>query len=65
MYYVNATVNLMVENVIQIKNGTIKIVCASVNNMYVRKDYIWNPATCSGKNGYILLTIHGLPVIKL
>ena len=43
--------NLMIKNVIQI-NGEILInVNASVKNvMYVKKDYIWNPFTCSCKN---------------
>ena len=48
----------MVENVIQIKNGIMINAEASVKNIiYVKKDYIWNPATCSCKNGKYLASI--------
>ena len=41
----------MEENVIQINGGiTININVSVKNIIYVKKDYIWNPATCSCKN---------------
>ena len=48
----------MVENVIQIKS-VIKInVDVSVKNIiYVKKNYIWNPAKCSCENGKYLANI--------
>ena len=39
MYHANVNVNLIQENVVQIKSGK-----------NVKKDYIWNPATYSCKN---------------
>ena len=48
----------MVENVIEIKSGIIINVNASAKNIiYVKKNYIWNPATCSCKNGKYLASI--------
>ena len=48
----------MEENVIQINSGIMTNVDASVKNiMYVKKDYIWNPATCSGGNEKYLASI--------
>ena len=40
------------KNVIQISNGRTTNVDVSVKNvMHLKEDYIWNPATCSSKNG--------------
>ena len=42
IYHANVNVNLMEENVIQIKSGITINVDASVKNfIYVKKDYIW------------------------
>ena len=45
----------MVENVIQIKSGIMINVshceCKHPKQQWWEKDYIWNPATCSCKNG--------------
>ena len=48
----------MVENVIQIKSGIMINVDVSVkkHNIY-EKDYIWNSAKCSCKNGKYLANI--------
>ena len=46
----------MEENVIQI-NGEIKPDKSTKNTMYVKKDYIWNPAPCSCGNGKYLASI--------
>ena len=54
IYHVNVNVNLMVENVIQIKSRITR----KVKKYHVcEKDYIWNPATCSCKNGEYLASI--------
>ena len=46
----------MIENVIQIKSGIIINVYASAKNIaHVQK--VWNPATCSCKNGKYLARI--------
>ena len=46
----------MEENVIQINGGiTINVDVKSV--MYAKKDYVWNPATCSCENGKYLASI--------
>ena len=37
MYHAHANVNLMVENVLQIKSGKMINVSASVKNIYVKK----------------------------
>ena len=46
----------MVENEIQIKSGIMINVGKSAKiqekHHLCEKDYIWNPATCSYKNGY-------------
>ena len=48
----------MEENVIQINGGITVNVDVSVKNaMYVKKDYIWNPATCSCENGKYFASI--------
>ena len=51
----NVNVNLVVKNVIQIKSGILinvnVIVKIWMNIMRAEKDYTWNPATCSCKNG--------------
>ena len=48
----------MEENLIQINAGVTVNVDASVKKvMYVKKDYIWNPSTCSCKNGKYLASI--------
>ena len=48
----------MVENVIQIKSGIMINVDASAKSIiYVKKDYIWNPATCSCENGKYFTSI--------
>ena len=57
MYHVNIYVNLMAENVIQIKSGIIINVGASVKNIIYVKKYIWNPATYSCENGKYLASI--------
>ena len=58
MYHANVNVNLMEENVIQIKSGIMINVDASVTKHNLSgKDYIWNPATCSCKNGKYLESI--------
>ena len=43
----------MVENVIQIKSGT----SINIGGSLYEKDYIWNPATYSYKNGKYLASI--------
>ena len=54
IYHVNLNVNLMVENVIQIKSRITR----KVKKYHVcEKGYIWNPATCSSKNGEYLASI--------
>ena len=56
MYHAN--VSLMEEIVIQI-NGEIMInFDVSVKNVvYVKKDNVWNPATCNCENGKYLASI--------
>ena len=55
MYHANVNVNLMGENVIQIKSVITINVGASVKvqkkHRVFKKDYILNPATCSCENG--------------
>ena len=59
----------MVENVIWIKSGiTINVGASAKNNMYVKKNYIWNPVTCSCEDDKylaILLMIQWLHMTKL
>ena len=60
----NVNVNLKEENVIQINGGTTINVDVSVKNIiYVKKDYIWNSATCCCKYGKYLASIIGDLVI--
>ena len=48
----------MEKNVIQINGGIMITVDVNVKNVkYVKKDYIWNPATCSCENGKYLASI--------
>ena len=48
----------MIENVIQIKSGKMINVVASAEKHHIcEKYYIWNPATCSCKNGKYLASI--------
>ena len=51
MYHSNVNVNLMEENIMQIKSKIMIHVDASV------KDIVLNPATCSCKNGKNLASI--------
>ena len=57
MSNVNVNANLMVENIIQIKSEIMINAGVSVKNIY-GKDYIWNPAICSGKYIYIYIDIY-------
>ena len=60
IYHANVNVNLMVENVVQIKNGiTInnEVSPKSERTSCAKKEYIWNPATCSCENGKYLAII--------
>ena len=55
----------MEENIIQINGGiTINVDVSVKNIIFVRKNYIWNPATCSCKNGKYLASIINNSVIK-
>ena len=48
----------MIENVIQIKSGKMINVVESAEKHHIcEKYYIWNPATCSCKNGKYLASI--------
>ena len=47
----------MKENVIQVSGGIMMNVDECKNIIYVKKNYIWNPATCSCKNGKYLASI--------
>ena len=47
----------MEENVIQNNGGITINVDVSVKNIIREKDYIWNSATCSRKNGKYLTSI--------
>ena len=60
MYHLNKNVNadLMGKNVIQINGGITINVDVSVKKHYVcKKDYIWNPSTCSCENRKYLTSI--------
>ena len=60
LYHVNVNVNVMVENVIHIKSGITITVNGSAKIIIYKKDYIWNPVTCSCENGkYLASTIDG------
>ena len=53
------------ENVIQIKTGiTINVRASTKNVINMKNIYIWNPATCSCKNGTYLASMTDDPVIK-
>ena len=58
IYHANVNVNIMVENVIQIKSGIMINVDVGVkickNIMCTKKEYIWNPVACSCGNGKYL-----------
>ena len=56
MNKVNANVNLLKENVTRINVGKTINVNECKNVMYVKK-IVWNPATCSCKNGKCLADI--------
>ena len=49
----------MVENAVQIKSGIMVNVSVKIkkNHRVCKKDYIWNPTTCSSKNGKYLANI--------
>ena len=61
MFYAYINVNLMVENVVQIKSGITINAGASVKIWKKHhpcvKYYIWNPAICSCKTGKYLASI--------
>ena len=65
----NVNVNLVEENVIQIKNGIMINVDEIVKKYPIcEKHYIWNPATRSRENGKYLASIIDnsvLPAMKL
>ena len=54
-YHLNVNLSLIAESIIQIKSGITINVDASVkikkNIICCKKDYVWNPATCSSENG--------------
>ena len=51
IFHVIVNVNLIVENVIQIKSAiTINVIMNGkkrLNHTYTRKHYVWNPSTCA------------------
>ena len=54
----NVNVTLMVENVIQIISRImIQEDASAKGNIYIKKDYIWNPFTCSCQSGKYLASI--------
>ena len=58
MYLANVNVNLMEENVIQIKSGISVNVDANVKKKHIcEKCYIWNPASYSCENSKYLASI--------
>ena len=58
MYHAYENVNLMEEIVVEINGGiTINADVSVKNVMYVKKKIVWNPATCSCKNGKYLASI--------
>ena len=64
LYQVNTNVNLIEENMIQIKiRITINIDVSAKNINMCEKDFIWNPAACSRKNGKYFANIIGDLVI--
>ena len=75
IYHLNVNVKLMLENVIQIKSGTITNVDVSVKiwkkKHVCEKGYIWNPGNCTCKNAkylgdlyYWIISITGDSVIN-
>ena len=61
----NVNVNLVVENVIGIKNGIMINVNVSLKKHNTcEKGYIWNHTTCSSKNGKYLANVMDDSVIK-
>ena len=48
------------KNVIQINFGiTINVNMSVKNDVYLKKDYIWNPSTCNSENGKYVANIMG------
>ena len=65
MYHANANVNLVVDNVIEIKGEIMINVDATCKKNHIcEKDYIWNPATCSWESVKYLASIIDNSVIK-
>ena len=58
IHHANVNVNLMEENGI-----TINVDVSVKKTSYIWKDYIWNPATCTYKNGKCLVSINDNSVI--
>ena len=55
MFHVVANTNPIVQLAIQIKNGRMKLVNMSIKIIvYVKKDYSWNPSTCTCENSKYL-----------
>ena len=63
MYHGHANVNLMVENVIQIKSGRNDKYQCNCKKHICEKDYIWNPSTSSCKNNKYLASIIDISLI--
>ena len=57
MYHANVNVNLVVENVIQLKSGIMTNVDTRAKTSYIWKYYIWNPATRSCENDKYLASV--------
>ena len=58
MYHAYENVNLMEEIVIEINGGiTINVVWVLKTSCMWKKKIVWNPATCSCKNGKYLASI--------
>ena len=58
IYHANVNVNFLEENIIQIKSRiTINVDVGGKEHHVQGKDYIWNPARCSCKNGKYLTSI--------
>ena len=51
VFHAIVNANMIVQNVIQIKNGIMKHVNVSVKLFKCKKDYNWNPSTCVCENG--------------
>ena len=51
----------MEENVYQINGGIMINVDVNVKNvMHIKRDYVWNPATCNCENGKYCSHVHKL-----